>query len=150
MMIFNLNNKQLISCSFDKNVLFLDITNLKKLPQIGMGHTSLINVITVASSGNFYATGPSDHSIIIWSSTDDYTTARKKISSKVLRTNETPVKSIDISSDSRLISTGADDKTEVKLININDKKLQANLLAHTIGKKQSNFRGFSLSCIWFR
>jgi centriolar protein POC1 len=143
MMVFNPNNKQLISCSFDKNVLVWDLTNLKKLPKIGMGHTSLINDIAMAPNGNFYATASSDHTIRIWSATDDYTTAGKNISSQVIRMNETPVKSIDISCDSRLIATGADDKT-VKLISINDKKLQANLLAHTNWVKTVRFSRDSL------
>ena len=111
MMVFNPNNKQLISCSFDKNVLIWDLTNLKKLPKIGSGHTSLINDIAMAPNGNFYATASSDKTIRIWSATDDYTTAGKHIASQVLRFNDTPVKSIDISCDSLLIATGADDKT---------------------------------------
>ena len=52
MMVFNPNNKQLISCSFDKNVLIWDLTNLKKLPKIGTGHTSLINDISGRDSNN--------------------------------------------------------------------------------------------------
>ena len=143
MMVFNPNNKQLISCSFDKNVLIWDLTNLKKLPKVGRGHTSLINDIAMAPNGNFYATASSDHTIRIWSATDDYTTAGKNISSQVIRMNETPVKSIDISCDSRLIATGADDKS-VKLISINDKKLQANLLAHTNWVKTVRFSRDSL------
>ena len=143
MMVFNPNNKQLISCSFDKNVLIWDLTNLKKLPKVGTGHTSLINDIAMAPNGNFYATASSDHTIRIWSATDDYTTSGKNISSQVLRMNETPVKSIDISCDSRLIATGADDKT-VKLISITDKKLQANLLAHTNWVKTVRFSRDSL------
>ena len=143
MMVFNPNNKQLISCSFDKNVLIWDLTNLKKLPKIGTGHTSLINDIAMAPNGNFYATASSDHTIRIWSATDDYTTAGKNISSQVLRMNETPVKAIDISCDSRLIVTGADDKS-VKLISINDKKLQANLLGHTNWVKTVRFSRDSL------
>ena len=105
MMVFNPNNKQLISCSFDKNVLIWDLTNLKKLPKIGTGHTSLINDIAMAPNGNFYATASSDKTIRIWSATDDYTTAGKHISSYALRFNETPVKAIDISCDSLLIAT---------------------------------------------
>ena len=143
MMVFNPNNKQLISCSFDKNVLIWDLTNLKKLPKIGKGHTSLINDIAMAPNGNFYATASSDHTIRIWSATDDYTTAGKNIASQVIRMNETPVKSIDISCDSRLITTGADDKS-VKLISVNDKKLQANLLAHTNWVKTVRFSRDSL------
>ena len=143
MMVFNPNNKQLISCSFDKNVLIWDLTNLKKLPKVGRGHTSLINDISMAPNGNFYATASSDHTIRIWSATDDYTTAGKNISSQVIKMNETPVKSIDISCDSRLIVTGADDKT-VKLISINDKKLQANLLGHTNWVKTVRFSRDSL------
>ena len=143
MIVFNPNNKQLISCSFDKNVLIWDLTNLKKLPKVGRGHTSLINDIAMAPNGNFYATASSDHTIRIWSATDDYTTAGKNISSQVIRMNETPVKSIDISCDSRLIATGADDKS-VKLISINDKKLQANLLAHTNWVKTVRFSRDSL------
>lgn len=57
--------------------------------------------------------------------------------------NETPVKSIDISCDSRLIVTGADDKS-VKLITVNDKKLQANLVAHTNWVKTVRFSRDSL------
>ena len=143
MMVFNPNNKQLISCSFDKNVLIWDLTNLKKLPKIGRGHTSLINDISMAPNGNFYATASSDHTIRIWSATEDYTTAGKNITSQVIKMNETPVKSIDISCDSRLIVTGADDKT-VKLISINDKKLQANLLGHTNWVKTVRFSRDSL------
>ena len=143
MMVFNPNNKQLISCSFDKNVLIWDLTNLKKLPKIGRGHTSLINDIAMAPNGNFYATASSDHTIRIWSATDDYTTSGKNIYSQVIRMNETPVKAIDISCDSRLITTGADDKS-VKLISINDKKLQANLLAHTNWVKTVRFSRDSL------
>ena len=143
MMVFNPNNKQLISCSFDKNVLIWDLTNLKKLPKCGRGHTSLINDISMAPNGNFYATASSDHTIRIWSATDDYTTSGKNISSQVIKMNETPVKSIDISCDSRLIVTGADDKT-VKLISINDKKLQANLLGHTNWVKTVRFSRDSL------
>jgi len=143
MMVFNPNNKQLISCSFDKNVLIWDLTNLKKLPKVGRGHTSLINDISMAPNGNFYATASSDHTIRIWSATDDYTTAGKNISSQVIKMNETPVKSIDISCDSRLIVTGADDKT-VKLISINDKKLQANLLGHSNWVKTVRFSRDSL------
>ena len=71
MMVFNPNNKQLISCSFDKNILIWDLTNLKKLPKIGTGHTSLINDIAMAPNGNFYATASSDKTIRIWSATDD-------------------------------------------------------------------------------
>ena len=143
MMVFNPNNKQLISCSFDKNILIWDLTNLKKIPKIGRGHTSLINDIAMAPNGNFYATASSDHTIRIWSATDDYTTAGKNIYSQVLKMNETPVKSIDISCDSRLIVTGADDKS-VKLISISDKKLQANLLAHTNWVKTVRFSRDSL------
>ena len=136
MMVFNPNNKQLISCSFDKNVLIWDLTNLRKLPKIGTGHTSLINDIAMAPNGNFYATASSDKTIRIWSATDDYTTA--DISSYSLRFNETPVKAIDISCDSLLIATGADDKT-VKIISVNDKKLQANLLGHSNWVKTVRF-----------
>ena len=143
MMVFNPNNKQLISCSFDKNVLVWDLTNLKKLPKIGRGHTSLINDIAMAPNGNFYATASSDHTIRIWSAVDDYTTSDKNFSSQVLKMNETPVKSIDISCDSRLIATGADDKT-VKIISINDKKLQANLLGHKNWVKTVRFSRDSL------
>ena len=138
MMVFNPNNKQLISCSFDKNVLIWDLTNLRKLPKIGTGHTSLINDIAMAPNGNFYATASSDKTIRIWSATDDYTTAGKHISSYSLRFNETPVKAIDISCDSLLIATGADDKT-VKIISVNDKKLQANLLGHSNWVKTVRF-----------
>ena len=138
MMVFNPNNKQLISCSFDKNVLIWDLTNLRKLPKIGTGHTSLINDIAMAPNGNFYATASSDKTIRIWSATDDYTTAGKQISSYSLRFNETPVKAIDISCDSLLIATGADDKT-VKIISISDKKLQANLLGHSNWVKTVRF-----------
>ena len=138
MMVFNPNNKQLISCSFDKNVLIWDLTNLRKLPKIGTGHTSLINDIAMAPNGNFYATASSDKTIRIWSATDDYTTAGKHISSYSLRFNETPVKAIDISCDSLLIATGADDKT-VKIIGVNDKKLQANLLGHSNWVKTVRF-----------
>ena len=74
MMVFNPNNKQLVSCSFDKTVLIWDLTNIQKLPKIGRGHTSLINDIAMAPNGNFYATASSDHTIRIWSATDDYTT----------------------------------------------------------------------------
>ena len=143
MLVFHPNNKQLISCSFDKNILVWDITNLKKLPKIGRGHTSLINDIAMAPNGNFYATASSDHTIRIWSATDDYTTSGKNIFSQVIRMNETPVKTIDISCDSRLIVTGADDKS-VKLISVNDKKLQANLLAHTNWVKTVRFSRDSL------
>ena len=138
MMVFNPNNKQLISCSFDKNVLIWDLTNLRKLPKIGTGHTSLINDIAMAPNGNFYATASSDKTIRIWSATDDYTTAGKHISSYSLRFNETPVKAIDISCDSLLFATGADDKT-VKIISVNDKKLQANLLGHSNWVKTVRF-----------
>ena len=138
MMVFNPNNKQLISCSFDKNILIWDLTNLKKLPKIGRGHTSLINDIAMAPNGNFYATASSDKTIRIWSATDDYTTAGKHIASYSLRFNETPVKAIDISCDSLLIATGADDKT-VKLISVNDRKLQANLLGHSNWVKTVRF-----------
>ena len=138
MMVFNPNNKQLISCSFDKNVLIWDLTNLRKLPKVGRGHTSLINDIAMAPNGNFYATASSDKTIRIWSATDDYTTAGNYISSYALRFNETPVKAIDISCDSLLITTGADDKT-VKLISVNDKKLQANLLGHSNWVKTVRF-----------
>ena len=138
MMVFNPNNKQLISCSFDKNVLVWDLTNIRKLPKIGTGHTSLINDIAMAPNGNFYATASSDKTIRIWSATDDYTTAGKQISSYSLRFNETPVKAIDISCDSLLIATGADDKT-VKIISISDKKLQANLLGHSNWVKTVRF-----------
>ena len=138
MMVFTPNNKQLISCSYDKNVLIWDLTNLKNLPKIGSGHTSLINDIAMAPNGNFYATASSDKTIRIWSSTDDYTTSGKHISSQALRFNDTPVKSIDISCDSLLIATGADDKS-VKLISVNDKKLQANLLGHTNWVKTVRF-----------
>ena len=138
MMVFNPNNKQLISCSFDKNVLIWDLTNLRKLPKIGTGHTSLINDIAMAPNGNFYATASSDKTIRIWSATDDYTTEGKHISSYSLRFNETPVKAIDISCDSLLIATGADDKT-VKIISVNDKKLQANLLGHSNWVKTVRF-----------
>ena len=138
MMVFNPNNKQLISCSFDKNILIWDLTNLKKLPKIGKGHTSNINDIAMAPNGNFYATASSDKTIRIWSATDDYTTAGKHISSYALRFNETPVKAIDISCDSLLIATGADDKT-VKLISVNDRKLQANLLGHSNWVKTVRF-----------
>ena len=138
MMVFNPNNKQLISCSFDKNVLIWYLTNLRKLPKIGTGHTSLINDIAMAPNGNFYATASSDKTIRIWSATDDYTTAGKHISSYSLRFNETPVKAIDISCDSLLIATGADDKT-VKIISVNDKKLQANLLGHSNWVKTVRF-----------
>ena len=138
MMVFNPNNKQLISCSFDKNVLIWDLTNLRKLPKVGRGHTSLINDIAMAPNGNFYATASSDKTIRIWSATDDYTTAGNHISSYALRFNETPVKAIDISCDSLLITTGADDKT-VKLISVNDKKLQANLLGHSNWVKTVRF-----------
>ena len=138
MMVFNPNNKQLISCSFDKNVLIWDLTNLRKLPKVGRGHTSLINDIAMAPNGNFYATASSDKTIRIWSATDDYTTAGNHISSYSLRFNETPVKAIDISCDSLLITTGADDKT-VKLISVNDKKLQANLLGHSNWVKTVRF-----------
>ena len=143
MMVFNPNNKQLISCSFDKNVLVWDLTNLKKLPKIGRGHSSLINDIAMAPNGNFYATASSDHTIRIWSAVDDYTTTDKNFSSQVIKMNETPVKSIDISCDSRLIATGADDKT-VKIISINDKKLQANLLGHKNWVKTVRFSRDSL------
>ena len=138
MMVFNPNNKQLISCSFDKNVLIWDLTNLQKLPKIGTGHTSLINDISMAPNGNFYVTASSDKTIRIWSSTDDYTTAGKHISSYSLKFNNTPVKSVDVSCDSLLIATGADDKT-VKLISVNDKKLQANLLGHSNWVKTVRF-----------
>jgi len=143
MMVFNPNNKQLISCSFDKNILIWDLTNLKKIPKIGYGHTSLINDIAMAPNGNFYATASSDHTIRIWSATNDYTTAGKNISSQVIRMNETPVKSIDISCDSKLIVTGADDKT-IKLISVGDKKLQANLTGHTNWVKNVRFSKDSL------
>lgn len=53
MMVFNPNNKQLISCSLDKTILIWDLTNLKKLPKVGYGHTSLINDIAMAPNGNF-------------------------------------------------------------------------------------------------
>ena len=105
---------------------------------MGTGHTSLINDIAMAPNGNFYATASSDKTIRIWSATDDYTTAGKHISSYALRFNETPVKAIDISCDSLLIATGADDKT-VKLISVNDKKLQANLLGHSNWVKTVRF-----------
>ena len=143
MMVFNPNNKQLISCSLDKTILIWDLTNLKKLPKVGYGHTSLINDIAMAPNGNFFATASSDHTIRIWSNTDDYTTEGKNISCQVLRMNETPVKSIDISCDSRLIVTGADDKS-VKLITVNDKKMQANLVAHTNWVKTVRFSRDSL------
>ena len=143
MMVFNPNNKQLVSCSFDKTILIWDLTNIQKLPKIGRGHTSLINDIAMAPNGNFYATASSDHTIRIWSATDDYTTSDKYLSSQVLKISETPVKSIDISCDSRLIATGADDKT-VKLISINDKKIQANFIGHKNWVKTVRFSRDSL------
>ena len=113
------------------------------MPKIGRGHTSLINDIAIAPDDNFYGTASSEHTIRIWSAIHDYTTAGKNISSQVLKYNETPVKSIDISCDSRFIETRADDKT-VKLISINDKKLQTNLLAHTNWVKTVRFSRDSL------
>ena len=92
----------------------------------------------MAPNGNFYVTASSDKTIRIWSSTDDYTTAGKHISSYSLKFNNTPVKSVDVSCDSLLIATGADDKT-VKLISVNDKKLQANLLGHSNWVKTVRF-----------
>lgn len=36
MMVFNPNNKQLISCSLDKTILIWDLTNLKNYPKLDM------------------------------------------------------------------------------------------------------------------
>lgn len=143
MMVFNPNNKQLVSSSFDKNIMIWDLTNLKKLPKVGRGHTSLINDISMAPNGFFFATASSDHTIRIWSNTDDYSSQGKNIASQVIRISETPVKSIDISCDSRLLVTGADDKS-VKIISVSDKKLQANMTGHSNWVKTVRFSRDSL------
>lgn len=138
MLVFNPNNKQLISCSFDKNILIWDLTNLKKLPRIGYGHTSLINDISMAPNGTFFATASSDNTIRIWNNEEDYSSTNKNITSQILKKNDKPMKCIDISCDSRLITSGSDDKT-VKLISIADKKLQANFQGHTNWVKTVRF-----------
>ena len=126
MLAFNSNNKQLVSSSFDNHVLIWDLTNPSKKPLIGEGHKSLINDISLSPSGFMFATASSDHTVRIWSNTNDYSSQEGKIQSQVIKFNSSPVKSVDFSCDSRLICTGSDDKS-VKIISVADKKLQANL-----------------------
>lgn len=126
MLAFNSNNKQLVSSSFDNHVLIWDLTNSSKKPLIGEGHKSLINDISLSPSGFMFATASSDHTVRIWSNTNDYSSQEGNIQSQVIKFNSAPVKSVDFSCDSRLICTGSDDKS-VKIISVADKKLQANL-----------------------
>lgn len=137
MLAFNSNNKQLISSSFDHHVLIWDLNNPTKKPQMGEGHKSLINDISIAPTGFSFATASSDHTVRIWSNTNDYS-SKGKIQSQVIKYNSAPVKSVDFSCDSRLICTGSDDKT-VKIISVADKRLQANLLGHTNWVKCTRF-----------
>lgn len=137
MIAFNSNNKQMVSSSFDHNVLVWDLFNLGKKPLVGQGHKSLVNDISIAPSGFFYATASSDHTVRIWSNTYDYS-SKDMIQSQVLKFNSAPVKSVDFSCDSKIICTGSDDKS-VKVISIADKKLQANLLGHTNWVKNVRF-----------
>ena len=126
MLAFNSNNKQLVSSSFDNHVLIWDLTNPSKKALIGEGHKSLINDISLSPSGFMFATASSDHTVRIWSNTNDYSSQEGNIQSQVIKFNSAPVKSVDFSCDSRLICTGSDDKS-VKIISVADKKLQANL-----------------------
>lgn len=137
MLAFNSNNKQLISSSYDNHVLIWDLANPSKKPQVGEGHKSLINDISIAPTGFTFATASSDHTVRIWSNINDYS-SKGKIQSQSIKFNSAPVKSVDFSCDSRLICTGSDDKT-VKIISVADKRLQANLTGHTNWVKCTRF-----------
>jgi centriolar protein POC1 len=91
-----------------------------------MGHKSLINDLAVSPTGTTLASASSDHTVRIWSNLDD----GDQTQCQILKHNSAPVKSVDFSCDSRLLTTGSDDKS-VKIISINDKKVLANLTGHT-------------------
>ena len=125
---FNPNNKQLLSSSNDNTVLIWDLNNLVTKPKRAVGHKSLVNDLSVSSTGFYFATASSDETVRIWANTDDIST-KDNIQSQVFKHNSAPVKSVDFSCDSKIICTGSDDKT-VKIINIADKRLLANLAGH--------------------
>lgn len=121
--VFNPNNKQLISSSNDNSVLVWNLFNLNTKPKRLLGHKSFINDLSISPTGTLIATASSDETVRIWSNTDDFTTS--PVQSQIFKHNSAPVKSVDFNSDSSLIVTGSDDKS-VKIINISDKKVLAN------------------------
>jgi centriolar protein POC1 len=135
---FNSNNKQLMSSSFDNRVMVWDLTSLKNLPSIGSGHTSLINDLSIAPNGFLFASASSDHTVRLWSNTYDYSSQNRKIQSQVLKFHSAPVKSVDFSCDSRLITSCSDDET-VKIIGVADKRLKATLTGHKNWVKTCRF-----------
>ena len=135
---FNSNNKQLISSSYDNRVMVWDLTSLKQLPSIGIGHTSLINDLSISPNGFLFASASSDHTVRLWSNTYDYSSEKRRIQSQVLKFHTAPVKSVDFSCDSRLVCSCSDDKT-VKIIGVSDKRLKATFIGHNNWVKTCRF-----------
>jgi WD40 repeat protein len=102
-------------------------TSSKIIPKKLSGHKSLIHDVAISQTGLLIASASSDCTVRIWSNSDE---ENSLISSQVYKHNSLPVKSVDISCDSKLIVTGSDDKT-VKIIKISDKKVLATLPAHS-------------------
>lgn len=102
--------------------------NLK--PKKLCGHTSLVNDVAISSNGLLIASASSDCTVRVWSNTPEDNKNNPTTPSQVFKHNSHPVKSVDISCDSKLLVTGSDDKT-VKIIKISDKKVQATFQAHS-------------------
>jgi centriolar protein POC1 len=94
------------------------------------GHKSLVNDVAISPTGLLIASASSDCTVRLWSNSTEDDVNNTITSSNIFKHNSAPVKSVDISCDSKLLVTGSDDKT-VKIIRISDKKLQATFQAHT-------------------
>jgi len=102
-------------------------TSSKVIPKKLSGHKSSIHDVAISQTGLLIASASSDCTVRLWTNSDDENSAN---AGQVYKHNSLPVKSVDISCDSKLIVTGSDDKT-VKIIKISDKKVLATLPAHT-------------------
>lgn len=119
----------MVSSSYDNTLLIWNLMEPNLKPKKLSGHKSLVNDLSISPTGFLIASASSDHTVRIWSNIiddKDYNNGQ----SQILKHNSAPVKSVDFSCDSKLIATGSDDKT-VKLINVADRRLLANLLGHS-------------------
>ena len=118
----------MISSSYDNTILVWNMDGFVNFkPKKLLGHKSLINDVAISPTGLLIASASSDCTVRIWSNSSEDDPLQSCL---IFKHNSLPVKSVDISCDSKLIVTGSDDKT-VKIIKISDKKVLANFAAHS-------------------